>query len=78
MEYIFREKNLNNSNDPFLTFLDCVETVYIPENTKRLNPVPRPVVKERKATEELSTEPKQLAFAPLIKFLNVSSDDDFQ
>ena len=74
----FGKKHLYNSVDPFLTFLDCVKTVYTPENMKRLNPVPRPVVKKRKATEELSTEPKRLAFAPLTNFLNMSSDDYFQ
>ena len=46
VEYIFRKRHLTTAQDPFLKFLDCVKTVYTPENTKRLHSVPRPIVKK--------------------------------
>ena len=75
VEYIFRRRYLNDAEDPFLAFLDNIKKVYSPNNSKRLNPPPRPIVKRKEPTE---TAAKRPALLPLINILNMSSDDDFQ
>lgn len=80
VEYIFRKRYLNDAEDQFLAFLDNVKKVYSPSKTKRLNPIPRPIVKKRKdpIPETSETAAKRPALLSLTNKLNLSSDDDFQ
>lgn len=77
VEYIFRKRHLNSADDQFLTFLNSIKTVYNPSSTKRLNPIPRPIVKKRKKEEQEGVV-KRPVLIPLTNRLNMSSDDDFQ
>ena len=74
------KRYLNDAEDQFLAFLDNVKKVYSPSKTKRLNPIPRPIVKKRKdpIPETSETTAKRPALLSLTNKLNLSSDDDFQ
>ena len=79
VEYIFRKRFLNDAEDKFLAFLENIKKVYSPQDSKRLDPIPRPIKRKEPIPEEQVKSAKRPALLPLPpSFLNISSDDDFQ
>lgn len=76
VDYMFREKHLNNANDQFLKFFQCINTVYYPSNSKRLKPVHKPIKPHQDSATSVTS--KQKALLPIFNKLNTSSDDDYQ
>ena len=79
VEYIFRKRYLSDAEDKFLAFLESIKKVYSPQDSKRLDPIPRPIKRKEPIPEEQLKTAKRPALLPLPpSFLNLSSDDDFQ
>ena len=79
VEYIFRKRYLNDAEDKFLAFLENIKKVYSQQDSKRLDPIPRPIKQKEPIPEEQVKSAKRPALLPLPpSFLNLSSDDDFQ
>ena len=68
------EKTSKQLSWPLSNFLGvCLDSLHSRKH-EETKPRPRTCGEQE---EELSTEPKRLAFAPLTNFLNMSSDDFF-